>query len=408
MTVKIKFDHFCFQLKRLKHDRQILSVDAYTTETLKESTETNRVRPCSIRFYLEDGTTEISEPKIKNSGLTIAALGECIVNRHLISKDCGNRFEPKDMKMGTSVWIYKREYHITGMDNWTKNYIANEGLEVGEPASVPKDDWHAAKQAKEEHDALPLPACVMHDKMHRAAAMNAMNPNGLLKQFLEKDGLVLRFYCWWDDHTRYGVRSYYTFHYFLADDTIEIVESYSRNCGRAAFPVFSKRGPLYKNVISSCTPGMVDPKDMINVTYDDLLVGTTVPVRGRGFYVYSCDPATRNWYAENRGVAQGHEELEKAVRYCPKLPPPPMTGFGTPEDSMGSVRCLMPKPPRQDMVKLMTNSDVICRYEAVLHNSKEEDKNRRFIIAFYPSDDNCAVLDSTLIFYFFNNFINVQ
>lgn len=60
---------------------------------------------------------------------------------------------------------------------------------------------------------------------------------------------------------------------------------------------------------------------------------------------------------------------------------------------MGSVRSLMPTPPRVDMVKLMTNSDVICRYEAVLHNANEESKNRRFIIAFYPSDDSCAVFE---------------
>ena len=33
---------------------------------------------------------------------------------------------------------------------------------------------------------------------------------------------VLRFYAYWDDTTRYGSRMYFTIHYFLADDTVEI------------------------------------------------------------------------------------------------------------------------------------------------------------------------------------------
>merc|ERR550514_981597 len=73
------------------------------------------------------------------------------------------------------------------------------------------------------------------------------------------------------------------------------------------------------------------------------------------------------------------------------LPPPPHSGFGSEEDSLASVLRLQPKPPRQDMVKLMTNSSKILRYEAVLDNGLPEDQYRKFIIGVFLADDSVAV-----------------
>lgn len=38
-------------------------------------------------------------------------------------------------------------------------------------------------------------------------------------------------------------------HYYLADDTIEILEKLAPNSGRDALPVFLKRGPLPKVIL---------------------------------------------------------------------------------------------------------------------------------------------------------------
>ena len=44
-----------------------------------------------------------------------------------------------------------------------------------------------------------------------------------LKQFLDHDRHVLRFYCYWDDRDEmFGDVRYMTLHYYLADDTIEV------------------------------------------------------------------------------------------------------------------------------------------------------------------------------------------
>lgn len=41
---------------------------------------------------------------------------------------------------------------------------------------------------------------------------------------------------------------------------------------------------------------------------------------------------------------------------------PPYNGYGTPEDSLGSVYALQPKPPKKDMTKLFTNDANVLRF----------------------------------------------
>jgi hypothetical protein len=45
-------------------------------------------------------------------------------------------------------------------------------------------------------------------------------------------------------------------------------------------------------------------------------------------------------------------QLKKARPNIMYQPVPPYNGFGTEEDSMGSVHSLQPKPPRLDMKKM--------------------------------------------------------
>lgn len=61
---------------------------------------------------------------------------------------------------------------------------------------------------------------------------------------------VLRFWCIWDDRqSMYGDRRPYVLHYFLEDDTVEILELNENNSGRDPFPVFLRRTLLPKNTV---------------------------------------------------------------------------------------------------------------------------------------------------------------
>lgn len=68
-----------------------------------------------------------------------------------------------------------------------------------------------------------------------------------LKQFLEHDRHVLRFYCVWNDPESVcdGPREL-VLHYYLSDDTIDIKEITPANAGRDAVPLFLRRDKLPK------------------------------------------------------------------------------------------------------------------------------------------------------------------
>jgi hypothetical protein len=179
-------------------------------------------------------------------------------------------------------------------------------------------------------------------------------------------------------------------HYFLSDDTVEINNNYARNSGRHPYPVFFTRAPLELKPTMTHTPGMIKIHSPL-LSPSDIEVGMTIPVYGRAFFIYDCDDATKD-FMENY--------LDKVVKPVPvpdeakvhlQLLYPPHNGFGGDEDSLGSCLQLRPKPPRKDLVKLMTNSDRILRYEAIPENNVPEDLNRKFIIGIFLADDTVAV-----------------
>ena len=87
-----------------------------------------------------------------------------------------------------------------------------------------------------------------------------------LKQFLDHDRHVLRFYCYWDDtESMFGDPREMILHYFLADDTIEIREVIPPNSGRDAAPMFLRRGKMPKNVEALKQPGKVTDRTVLNV-----------------------------------------------------------------------------------------------------------------------------------------------
>ena len=87
-----------------------------------------------------------------------------------------------------------------------------------------------------------------------------------LKQFLDHDRHVLRFYCFWDDtDSMFGDPREMVLHYFLADDTIEIREIIAPNSGRDANSTFVRRAKLPKNVTNLKQPGVITDRTVLNV-----------------------------------------------------------------------------------------------------------------------------------------------
>merc|ERR1712216_810498 len=237
---------------------------------------------------------------------------------------------------------------------------------------------------------IGVPLEVMESKEYTELKLGGSRKNHKLQQFLQNDRKVLRFYAYWDDMTRYGARQYFVMNYFLSDDTVEINNNYARNSGRHPYPVFFTRGPLELQPTTTHTPGMIKMHSPL-LSPADIEVGKTIPVYGRLFLIYDCDDATKEFMEQYMGKVVTPVPVPDEAKVHLQLLYPPHNGFGGDEDSLGSCLQLRPKPPKKDLVKLMTNSDRILRYEAVPQNNVPEDMHRKFIIEVYLMDDSIGV-----------------
>jgi EF-hand domain-containing protein 1 len=105
----------------------------------------------------------------------------------------------------------------------------------------------------------------------------------------------------------YGDRRPYVVHYYLADDTMEVLEAHEMNSGRDPFPVFIARAPMPRTFTQ---PGFtvskrVDKRQCLAPA--DLRIGCAVTLHNRTMLLYACDAFTRKWYMDNLGYTA--EEL---------------------------------------------------------------------------------------------------
>ncbi|CAJ1378512.1 unnamed protein product [Effrenium voratum] len=375
----------------LKHDRQVLRFFGYFQEPVHENPkETFRIRTCCILFYLEDGTMMVSEPKLENSGLNQGTF----VKRHRIPKPRslgGGVYGYEDLRVGRSVSIYSRVFKLVGADEYTRQfYQAVVGERMMENEDPPMDSFRAADLPDPEDLVTARRAALQEAKAYNEIAVGGCCRNEKLQQYLENDRKVLRFHAFWDDHTKYGSRKYYTLHYYLADDTIEMLENLPRNSGCAPYPIFWRRSPLRKNPHISPTPGMLEPPPQIYKP-EDLICGQTIDVLGREIVLYDCDEFTRDFYVQYMDFEQAGVKIDHPPLTHVKLQFPPYNGFGSEEDSLASCKGLMPKQPRRDEQKLLVDADKVLRFEALLADDVEENENRKFVVAIYLGDDSVGV-----------------
>lgn len=390
-------------------DRQVLCFDAYFQEAVYEKREEQyRVRKCKIYFYLEDDSIQVIEPRAKNSGVPQGTL----IRRHRIPKPPPNDDEfytVEDFNLNREINLYSKVFKVTDCDEFTRNFLRKLGVRMPSSVKQPDDPYTNYRKAMDE-SMQPLRPYEKHDT---------------LKQFLDHDRHVLRFYCYWDDtDSMFGDPREMVLHYFLADDTIEIREVIPPNSGRDAAPMFLRRGKLPKNVESLKQPGKVTDRTVLNVfgptghggryildslktgAYptdfykdSDLTLGAVINVWGRKFLLVDCDDFTKEYFRTKYGI----EDFPK-IQY--KQDPmgglskewPPYNGWGSEEDSLCSCMGLLPKPPRRDFIKFMEKDrrgldSNVLRFLARMDTTKPIDLDRRFIISYFLSDDTILVFE---------------
>lgn len=390
-------------------DRQVLCFDAYFQEAVYEKREEQyRVRNCKVYFYLEDDSIQVIEPRSKNSGVPQGTL----IRRHRIPKPPPNDDEfytVEDFNLNAELNLYSKCFKITNCDEFTRNFMRKLGVRMPDSSVVPSDPYSSYRKAMDE-SMQPLRPYEKHDT---------------LKQFLDHDRHVLRFYTYWDDtESMFGDPREMVLHYFLADDTIEIREVIPANSGRDAAPMFLRRGRLPKNVEALKQPGKVTDRTVLNVfgptghggryildslktgaeatefyKDSDFTLGAVINVWGRKLLLVDCDNFTKEYYKTKYGVENFTPVTYKTDAYKPMSREwPPYNGWGSEEDSLCSCMGLLPKPPKRDFIKFMEKDrrgldSNVLRFLAKMDTTKPIDMERRFIISYFLSDDTILVFE---------------
>lgn len=152
------------------------------------------------------------------------------------------------------------------------------------------------------------------------------------------------------------------------------------NCGRDNFPIFFRRGMLPKGDHSLRGPGDNKRRPDEYVRIQDFFVGQNMRLCNNDFFIYDADPSTRKYFEEHMGCPLEQKlDVRLPERELPRPPTPPYTGYGSWDDSMGSVVNLVPKQPKKDFIKLVENDGKILRFTAKYTHPKPEDVERRFV-----------------------------
>ncbi|XP_057573300.1 EF-hand domain-containing family member C2 [Hippopotamus amphibius kiboko] len=393
-------------------DKQVLSFDAYLEDKVPDKSQENyRIRRYKIYFYLEDDTIQVNEPALKNSGLPQGIF----IRRHRISlppPDEDRFYTVHHFNINIDIVFYGRTFKIYDCDTFTKNFLKKIGVKLTPPGQCPEDPYMKT----------------WREKLESMEPLRPYESFDTLRQFLDYDRKVLRFFCLWDDSgSMFGDRRELILHYFLSDDTIEIKEVLPRNSRRNAMSLFLQRRKLPKyGPPGVYQPGQITDRAVLNVcggisenrVYGylpdkyklgkvdqefykdtDLSIGTTINVWGRKVLLCGCDEFTKAYYKTKYG-------LENFTSISCKAPPPPKierkfppyTGFGSEEDSLRSCIGLVPTPPQRNFKKFMEydsygNISNILRFFAKLITHKCADMERMFVISYFLSDDTLSVFE---------------
>mmetsp|Transcript_100482 Transcript_100482/g.261926 ORF Transcript_100482/g.261926 Transcript_100482/m.261926 type:complete len:707 (-) Transcript_100482:169-2289(-) len=369
-------------------DRLVLRFYGYFKEAVVETNlENYRIRRIHLLYYLEDDSCHIIEPRQDNAGIPQGQL----VRRHKFPAPDGGFVRWQDIQVGGTFHVYGKAFMITDCDAFTRDWCLQNGVEQEEGVDEEVDHFTATREAMKSRKTTQERS---HEKLYREVMLGGGHVNADMQQFLENDRNVLRFFAFMDDlQTTTYERRPFVILVFLADDTIELREQYPYNCGRDNFPIYFRRGkiPRGKYQVLSPQDQTRTKADYLNGT--DFAVGMEVTLLGNvHLSIYDADDFTRSYFKAEYGV-----ELAPAIdvrmpeRAVPKAPEPPYTGYGSWEDSMGSVTHLVPKPPRKDLVKLFENEGKVLRFKAKFANPKVEDVDRVFVVSFYRMDDQLSI-----------------
>lgn len=371
---------------------KVLRFFGYFTEDVTESAvEKARVRKVTVLFYLADRAVMLNEnPGKVNHGMR----GGCLMSRHKSS------YGVEQFRIGDCIQFRAREVTLLDCDEATRTFFETMGHPMTSCMDYPPDSFEklsAPRKVAMDQDHIEMKQSVEA----LAAASSGKHSTTLTpaerikaKNFFNHDREVLQFNATWEQRK-------FRIMFFLADGTMQISQVKTANDGRDPVAAFVRRGQIPKGnfklkSIDTISSNRNDAQVLF--TDLDLVIGQTITLYDRDFVIYDCDPFTAKYYQMTHGIIQERTgkvwtEGDAPEHPLQDAPMPPYNGFGSEEDSLGSFKHMVPKPPKKDIGKYIKHANDVLRFSAELTYPKAEDMGREFIVCFYLADDAVSIYE---------------
>ena len=401
----------------VNNNKRVCRFLAHVTELQPHNVlEQIRTRVVEIALHMEDNSIEITEPKIRNSGLLQGKL----LKRHRIVKPMNSRlsrsastsslssrpstgavspglpngvqyFGIEDFCSGARLEIYNMVYTVYDCDGETKRYMEEQlGRPFGATGSVPSTLYDPSKFGKV------------------AKRGKKQKKENKMAGFYEYDRKVLRFFGTWDSSSQFfGDELYVRLHYSLAENTMEVMPVHTRNSGRDKLAKLLKKtiimkpggyesAPAGDTMLGESGFSTADLAQYFKPArpyhWTDLSIGMKISVAALDIKIIDADEFTREFYVSK------NMPLDQAIVVPkPQYPTihneiPPHNGFGSEADSLQTCKTqLQPSAPSKDGAKAQLYQGMILRFAATMENPKPEDLSRKFIIQVHLEDDTIQV-----------------
>lgn len=211
-------------------DKEVLKFLCFVEETVENSPlETLRARVLQLHWFPSDSTMRMFEPHLDNSGLV---QGEYLA-RHRPHLDDGRPLRIEDIAAtGTAIDLYGRTFVIADANAYTRDWIRRHlGVDVGAPVSLPKAFRHPTADSTKP---VARPTVVSFDsgfESNAALGFYSKAPDRR-DRFVKAAGKVLRFEGLIDERPTGGDLVVVAVHFFLEDETVEVLAPPSINSGR--------------------------------------------------------------------------------------------------------------------------------------------------------------------------------
>ncbi|CCW68478.1 unnamed protein product [Phytomonas sp. Hart1] len=365
-------------------------------------------RKVVIDFFLEDDSILIQEPKIPNSGLD----GGTFLKRQKVKADYRQLEQFPDsayinlqyFNVGQPVRINTIDFFLYDCDAFTRDFLTELGVKVGEPVDCPENKFTEAYSRRQQQ----VRAAVNGTKLYNVTSSHRKTQAAEAERttrFLRDSAKILCFHALLEDDQsgeKLGVSKMRKLDvlYYVEDDTIAITEQ--QTTPEAVSSLYLSRGFLPKSGSLKKANELTFAHRLNGVrmpyigpdayyTHKDLGIGITLNVLGRPVFLYDCDRYTRTFYSHQFGV-----ELPPAVDITGRLgshvaswqKAGRKSGCGA---HTATKRMAIPSGVSHGATANSVTKDVL-RFVLLLENPKtHEEQLRRFKLTYYTETNEVVV-----------------